>query len=252
MTRPAAFGDNRREVMGTKGQLLLVRCLQLGAVALALTIAACGHTAKSTRAPSGASTAVAGFNRLPAPAFPAIVSRDQAPETGALTTRMTFLGQKIALITTVTSVGQQGTVGTVTRTGSDFVLRLLKLQYSVEPIKLPNGLTIARQTIALNPNEQSTLLIDRHSGAVTSDVHWLVNGTNVLYNGSHTISIPDMGQRRFLSFKSIGTGRYSFKISSTWSGSVALTSWSVQGRRLPPGRVEMSGSWNGSYLLTLK
>lgn len=231
-----------------KRRPLLARLVWLQAGALVL--GACGGATKAPIPSSGASSAAGALGRLPASAFPAPVTRGQTPETGTLTFGLALKGRAVSLTTSAKSA-EGGHVGTLTRSGSALVLRFTRLLYRVAPIRLPNGLTIASQTISLSPHAASTLRIDRRTGAVTSDLHWVVDAPNVLYNGSHTISLPDKGKRHLASFRRVSPGRYTFEIRSLWHASTKLRSWSVDGKSLPAGEVAMAASWNGYYVLTV-
>jgi len=140
----------------------------------------------------------------------------------------------------------------VVRNSSDFVVRFTRLRYRVAPIKLPNGVTVAGATIALNPTAQSTLRLNRHTGALTSDMHWVINAPSAILNGSHAIEVPDKAPRRILSFKQTGLGHYSLTIRSTWHGSVMLRRWSVAGKALPGGALTMAATSTGYYVLNVK
>jgi len=207
--------------------------------------------AGAAMAASVSSSPVAALNRLPASDFPAIVSRGPADEVGTLTFQMSFSGSAITLTASASDVSL-GRVGTLSRNSSDFVLRFTRVRDRVAPIKLPDGLTITSQTIALDSTPPSTLHIDRRTGAVTSNLHWVVDAPNTLYNGSHTIKLPDKGQRRFVSSTQIGPGHYRFHVISKWHGSVVLMSWSVAGHTLPGGRVTLAATWSSYYDLSVK
>lgn len=230
---------------------MFTRLLPLAAMALGLGIAACGSTTKRATTSSHTPPAAAAFNRLPASDFPAMISRGQPQETGTLTFRLTLLGRQISLTASASSVAGRE-VGTLTRSRTDFALHFHGLRYRVAPVRLPNGLTIASQLITLSPRAPSTLLIDRRTGVDTSDLHWVVIAPNALYNGTDTINLQDKGSRRFLSFKQIGAGSFSFKVLSLWQGSVLLRRWSVAGKPLPGGHIAMSGSFSGHYVLDVK
>ena len=242
-----------------KGRILQRQLLRLATIAPVVVLAACGSSHKTATtgshvsgpaAPFDSAGPAASFNRLPASDFPAVISRGQPSETGTLTFRLSLLGRPIALRTSARSV-TGGPVGTLTRTGSEFVLRFTRLSYRVAPIMLPDRLSIASQTIALSSGAPNTLLINRHSGSVTSEFDWLVAAQNAFYNGKRTIGFLDRGQRRFLSVKEVGRRRYSVNVLSLWHGSAVLTRWSVDGKALPGGPIAISGTFNGHYLLTL-
>lgn len=170
---------------------------------------------------------------------------------GTLTFQMSLFGSSVTLTASARSV-THGQVGTLSRNSRAFVLRFTRVRDQVAPIKLPDGLTIAGQTIALDPTATSTLRIDRRTGVVTSNLHWVVDAPNTLYNGSHTLKLPDRGPRRFVSSKQIGPDRYRFHVISKWHGSVVLTSWSVAGHTLPGGPVTLSGTWSSYYDLSVR
>lgn len=180
-----------------------------------------------------------------------MISRGQPSETGLLTFRLSLLGRQVALRATASSV-KSGPVGTLTRTSSEFVLRFTRLGYRVAAIKLPDRLTIASQTIALSSGAPNLLLIDRHTGSVTSEFDWTVDAPNALYNGKHTISFLDRGQRRLLSVKQVGRRLYSVTVLSVWHGSAVLNRWSIGGKALPGGHITIAGTFNGHYLVTLR
>jgi len=221
----------------------------VGIALLAIGIGAATAAGMSSSSSPGERALVA-LNRLPQADFPAIVSRAVRPEHGTLTFRMSFFGMPIVLTASATSVGF-GQVGTLSRTASDFVLRFTRALDRVTPIKLPNGLEIASQTLALDPTVPSTLRIDRRTGAVSSDNHWVVDAPNTLYNDSHTITLPDKGQRRLISFTQLASGRYRFAVRTQWHASVTLSSWSVAGTALPGGVVNIAATWTSYYVLNL-
>ncbi len=226
------------------------RLAVVGAIGVLGIVVGVATAANTDGLQSTALSRVAAFNRLPGSDFPAKVMRTQQREVGTLTFRLSALAGDMSLNASAGSISH-GLVGTITRSSTDFVLRFTQLRYRVDSIKLPNGINVASQTITLDPKAQSTLRIDRRTGVATSDLHWVVDAPNVLYNGSHTIEFPDKGQRRFVSFKQIGPRRYSFSIISKWHGSVTLTRWSVAGTALPAGHVAISGTWDGYYALSV-
>lgn len=102
------------------------------------------------------------------------------------------MGQTMTLKASAVSVSH-APIGTLSRAGGEYILRFSHSRYRVSPIGLSNGLTIAAQTITLAPGGTSTLRIDQHTGAVSSDLHWVVDAPNTLYNGSHTLRFSDIG-----------------------------------------------------------
>jgi len=222
------------------------------AVLAGFAVATSGSAGRTVAASSASGTSpVKAFDLLPDSDFPATVLRGHPRESGTLTFRFSFLGHATTLTASTTSVSA-GQLGTLSRSPSEFVLHFTRLHYGVAPITLPNGLVLASQTITLNPKGQNTLRIDRHTGAVTADLHWVVSAPNALYNGSQNIEFADTGRRRIASFKQVGAGRYSFNIRSEWHGSVTLAHWSVAGQELPGGAVTLEGVWNGHYDLDVK
>lgn len=216
----------------------------------AALLAATGVAVASTSSSPGTS-AIRAFNRLPASDFPATVSRNRLGERGTLKFQVRFMGAEMTLTAPAANTSG-GDVATLSRTSNAFVLRFTNERYRVDPVRLPDGLTIARQTIRLEPGAINALHWNRHSGAVTSGVHWAVYAPNTLYNGSHTIKFVDHGKRKFSSFKRLGHGRFGFKLVSLWRGLVQLKRWRVSGKALPGGEVSITGAWTGFFVVTVK
>jgi hypothetical protein len=220
--------------------------LLVAALVLAATRVAVASTSSSS-----SRSAIAAFNRLPSSDFPGTVSRNRFGEHGMLKFQIRFMGIPVTLMASAANTAG-GDVGTLSRTGSAFVLRFTHLSYRVDPVRLPDGLTIASQTINLDPGAVNTLHWSRDTGVATSDMHWVVDAPNTLYNGSHTIKFVDHGTRKFASFKRLGYGRFGFEILSVWHGSVRLEDWRVSGTALAGGEVSITGTWTGAYVLTVK
>jgi hypothetical protein len=215
----------------------------IAAVAVAAAGASPRHGARQ-RARASAVTdrqVAAALGGLPAADFPVAVVRARNPGHGTLT----FAFDGISLSARGTSIST-GRAGSITRTRRELVLTFANLRYRVSAIELPGGERISPQTIALRPRIASTLRIDRHTGAVTADLQWIVTAPNTLYNGSHTIDLADHGMRRFASFRRSGKG-FVVQVITHWHATVSLRRFSVAAHPEPRGTVVLTGIWDGFY-----
>jgi len=225
---------------------LLGLLVLLGALGAAAAASSAGNAS-----PSPSATLITALNRLPQTDFPTPVSQAQPRDRGNITFSMSFDGLPVVLRTTAESV-DVGKVGTLSRSASAYVVRFTRILDRVAPIRLPNGLTIAAQTITLDPARPSTIRIDRHTGVVTADAHWVIDAPNTLYNGSHTITLPDKGPRRLVSFKHPAPRLYILAIRTGWHATVRLVHWSVAGHAQPGGVVRLAATWDNYFVGSFK
>ncbi len=207
---------------------------------------ACGIVQAEATAWNPADT-VAAFKALPLDLIPAAVSREEKAERGALIMTINALGGKQIMTQIISGAG--GQIGTLTRDGDILTITFTEITYNVGGIQLPGGLSIAPQTIKLDPSQTSTLQINLATGEVTRNLHWLMTGTNVLYDGQDTVALGDTASAQVVELENLGNNQFAVRLITHWQTGLSLTTWTINGITVPSGQVDSVAEFDGRYLI---
>lgn len=192
--------------------------------------------------------ALAAIALLPLDRLDAVVSRADGAEKGELTLGLPGALAAIKLSAQVQS-DSSGPIGTVDKIGDELVFRFDEVTYEVAEIILPIGGKIDGQKIRLDPDQPSTMCVDLTTGKITRNFHWLMTGTNVLYDGSATLALGDRGKATVADIKKVDEDHYAIHLLTHWQSEFELTTWSLNGTTLPSGKVLASAEFEGTYTI---
>lgn len=207
---------------------------------------ACGIV-QSTATAWDASDTIAAFQTLPLDLIPASVSREEKAERGSLIMTLDALGG--AQIMTQIISGDGGQIGTMTREGDNLLFTFTEITYEVGTIHLPGGLSIAPQRITLDPSQPSTMQVNLTTGEVTRNLHWIMTGTNVLYDGQPSVALGDTANAQIVEIQNLGNNQFSVRLITHWKAELAPTSMTINGTVVPGGRITSQAEFDGKYLI---
>lgn len=190
---------------------------------------------------------IAALQNLPLDLIPATVSREARAERGSLIMTLNALGGT-QILTQIIS-GEGGQIGTMTREGDILTITFTEITYDVGAIQLPGGLSIEPQRITLDPSQTSTLQIDLTTGEVTRNLHWLMTGTNVLYDGQPSVALGDTASVQIVEIEDLGNNQFAVRLITHWKTDLALTTWTINGTTVPSGQVDALAEFDGRYVI---
>ena len=159
--------------------------------------------------------ALAAIALIPLDRLDAEVSRAEGAEQGELTLGLPGALSAIKLNALVES-DSAGPIGRVDRVGDELVFSFDEITYVVAEIDLPVGGKIDAQSIKLDPDQSSTLCVDLTTGKITRNFHWLMTGSNVLYDGSDTIALGDRGKATVADITKVDDDHYTIHLLTHW------------------------------------
>jgi hypothetical protein len=213
------------------------------------SVAAAVATPDTAATPDDAS--LAAIQRLPLDHFPAQVSRGEHAERGTLGLALPGPLASLKLSAEVNS-GAAGPIGRVAHDADFLVFTFDEITYDVTPIKLPSGHRIASQTIQLDPSQPSTLCFDLTTGLISRNFHWILTGTNVLYDAAPSVSLGDRGRATIADVTELDPDRFTIRLLTHWESEIDLATWSVDGITLPSGHIDATADFDGTYLLDFR
>jgi hypothetical protein len=183
------------------------------------------------------------FDRLPAR-----VLREDDAETGTLTlTLPEALGG--GTVTTAVTSGEGGQIGTVEADGDDLLFTFTEVTYDVEAVEFPLGIEFGPGRITLDPDQPSTLRVDRETDEIARDFHWLLTAEGSAFDGEETAAFGDTAASEVVGARRLDEDRIEIILRTHWTSEIPLTSLEIGGQTVDAGLIDAAADFEGAYIL---
>ena len=185
---------------------------------------------------------------LPLDRLPARVLREEGAETGTLTlTLPEALGGGTVSTEVVGSDG--GQIGEVELDGDDLLFTFSEVNYDVTPIKFPLGIELGPARISLDPDQPSTLRVDRQTSEIARDFHWLLTAEGAVFDGAASVPFGDTAESEVVAAETLDDDRVAVRLRTHWTSEVPLASLQIGDESVEAGLIEASADFEGTYIL---
>jgi hypothetical protein len=185
---------------------------------------------------------------LPLDRLPARVLREEGAETGTLTLNLPeALGGGSVSTEVVGSDG--GQIGEVELDGDDLLFTFTQVNYDVAPIAFPLGLELGPAQISLDPDQPSTLRVNRQTSEIARDFHWLLAAEGAVFDGAASVPFGDTAESEIVSTEALDADRIAVRLRTHWTSEISLASLQLGDETVDAGLIEASADFEGTYVL---
>jgi hypothetical protein len=188
------------------------------------------------------------WEMLPLDRLPARVLREEGAETGTLTlTLPDALGGGSVSTEVVGSDG--GQIGEVDLDGDNLLFTFTEVNYDVAPIEFPLGIELGPARISLDPDQPSTLRVDRQTNEIARDFHWLLTAEGAAFDGATSVLFGDTAESEVVSAQALDDDRIAVRLRTHWSSEISLAALQIGDETHDAGPIEAGADFEGTYVL---